>query len=114
MDKLSGLSSVAALLRASKTPNKTSKVEVSDSKKSGAPNHKISLDEAIQARLKGMDQASDEELVEVFIKGTLGWEFGDGIESDASYRSLLNKLMNDIEQHPSLKKQVLNLVKALA
>lgn len=113
MDKLSGLSHIAAILRNSQTSLKSKKTEGTESKAATERSGKVTLNQVIQSQLVGLNDFSDESIVEVFVKGTLCWEFGDEIPSDPSYATLVDKLVADIEHYPAIKSQVLTLVKAL-
>ncbi|MFT7373359.1 MAG: hypothetical protein ACI9T9_002059 [Oleiphilaceae bacterium] len=115
MDKLSPLSGISAALKNSKLTESIDKLKSSKKSPSVSNSEHISLEQYVVSNLRELasETPKETELIQVFIKGVLSWEFGFDIKNDISYQKLEDKIVNDINNHPALSKQILKLIKEL-
>lgn len=115
MDKLSPLAGISAALKNSKLSESIDKLKSEKKKSASQSEVSDSLEQYVISNLAGLvsDTPKDIELMQAFVKGVLSWEFGCDVETDSSYRKLEEKIVNDIQSHPVLSKQVLKLIQDL-
>ncbi|MEY8195173.1 MAG: hypothetical protein RPR28_10015 [Cycloclasticus sp.] len=115
MDKLTELSGVAVTLKNYQTSKVKKHNKGVKNKSRLEKDRKLTLEYCIALLVGTLDvhNAKEEEMVSLFVKGALVWEFGSNIESDASYPRLQDKIVSDIEANSGLKQQVIKIIKEL-